>query len=210
MRSDDPETEVLIRDAATGDERATERLLDRCRDRLRRMVALRLDPRLAARLDASDVVQEVLAEAAEKLDDYLRVRPLPFYPWLHRLAAERLGQVHRRHVIAQARAVGREQATGLTLPDESSAQLADRLAASGTSPSQRLLRDELILRLRQTLTRLAPNDREVLVMYYLEGLSFFEMAAILNISEGAAKVRHFRAMERIRKLMGDDIRGRDG
>jgi RNA polymerase sigma-70 factor (ECF subfamily) len=50
---------------------------------------------------------------------------------------------------------------------------------------------------------MAPNDREVLVMCYLEGLPFAEIAAILGITEGAAKVRHVRALERIRKLTGD-------
>ena len=59
---------------------------DRYRDRLRRLVAVRLDPRLAARADASDVVQEALADAARKLDGYLRDRPIPFYPWLRQLA----------------------------------------------------------------------------------------------------------------------------
>ena len=78
MASDDPETEALIGDAARGDESARQRLLDRHRRRLRRMVALRLDRRLAPRLDPSDVVQEALADAAGKLDDYLQDPPLPF------------------------------------------------------------------------------------------------------------------------------------
>jgi RNA polymerase sigma-70 factor (ECF subfamily) len=206
MGTDDPEIEALIGEAARGNETARQRLLDRHRRRLRQMVALRLD----RRLDPSDVVQEALADAAGKLDDYLRDRPLPFYPWLHRLAAERLTQAHRYHLKAQARAVGREHPGGLPSPDGSVAQLADRLAASGTSPSQRLLRDELRQRLREALARLAPNDREVLVMYYLEGLAFAEIAAVLGIAEGAAKVRHFRALERIRKLMEHDESGGPG
>jgi RNA polymerase sigma-70 factor (ECF subfamily) len=210
MASDDPETEVLIGDAARGDESARQRLLDRHRRRLRRMVALRLDRRLAPRLDPSDVVQEALADAAGKLDDYLRDRPLPFYPWLHRLAAERLTQAHRYHLKAQARAVGREHRGEFGLPDGSVAQLADRLAARASSPSQQLLRDELRQGLREALARLAPNDREVLVMYYLEGLAFAEIAAVLGIKEGAAKVRHFRALERIRKLIEHDDGGGPG
>jgi RNA polymerase sigma-70 factor (ECF subfamily) len=201
MSADDPVTEALIRDAAGGDERARQRLLDLHRRRLRRMVALRLDPRLAPRLDPSDVVQEALADAAAKLDDYLRERPLPFYPWLHRLAAERVVQAHRRHLKAQARTVDRERHGGVVVPDASAVRLVERLAASGTSPSRRLLRDELRLRLREALDRLAPGDREMLVMCYLEDLSFSEIAAVLGITENSAKVRHFRALERIRKLM---------
>jgi len=78
----EPDTEVLLARAAAGDRAARDGLLERFRPRLRQLVGLRLDRRLAARLDPSDVVQESLAEAAAKLDAYLRTRPLPFYPWL--------------------------------------------------------------------------------------------------------------------------------
>jgi RNA polymerase sigma-70 factor (ECF subfamily) len=43
-------------------------LFDRNRDRLRRMVELRLDARLRARLDASDVLQEAFLDVADDLD----------------------------------------------------------------------------------------------------------------------------------------------
>ena len=64
------------------------------------MVAVRADPRLAARVDPSDVVQEALMDAAGKLGRYLATKPLPFYPWLRQLALERLVNLHRRHVQA--------------------------------------------------------------------------------------------------------------
>ena len=59
------------------------------------MVACRFDRRLAARVDPSDVVQVVLTEANQKLDLYIRDRPLPFYPWLRQLAWEHLALLHR-------------------------------------------------------------------------------------------------------------------
>src|SRR3954447_17591458 len=76
------ETHELIDCAHRGDEAARQQLLERYRDYLRRMVAVRLDRRPAARVDASDVVQETLVEAARRLDDYLRERPIPFYGWV--------------------------------------------------------------------------------------------------------------------------------
>jgi RNA polymerase sigma-70 factor (ECF subfamily) len=204
MGLDEPETEMLIRNAARGDELATRELLTRHRQRLRRMVALRLDRRVARRVDPSDVVQEALADAAWKLQDYLRDRPLPFYPWLRRLAEERLAQTHRRHLKAQGRAVGREQAVACRLPDGSVVRLLNRLATSGTSPSAHLMREELRQRLRDGLTRLASVYREILVMYYLEGLAFREIATVLGITENNAKVRHFRALDKVRKLIDRD------
>jgi RNA polymerase sigma-70 factor, ECF subfamily len=202
---EDPETEELLQKAGT---RGTELqiLLERHRERLRRMIAVRLDSRLASLVDPSDVVQEALTDASNKLDGYLRDRPLPFYPWLRRLATERIIQFHRRHLGTQKRNVTRERRLEPALPEDSAIRLAEYLAASGTSPSQQVLRDEQARRVRAVLERLAPNDREVLVMFYLEELDFGEIAAALAITENAAKVRHFRAMERLRKLLeGHDL-----
>ena len=53
---------------------------------------------------------------------------------------------------------------------------------------------------------MAPRDREVLVLRYLEMLTNAEVADVLGISEGAVKVRHFRALERFRGLLGDEHR----
>src|SRR5213080_3119182 len=100
-----PDTDQLLASASRGDATARGRLLERHRQRLKRLVAVRLDRRLAARVDPSDVVQETLAEAAARLDGYLRDRPLPFYPWLRRLAEERLADVHRGHLRAGRRSV---------------------------------------------------------------------------------------------------------
>ena len=98
MTPTQPDTEQLLEQARKGDTDARARLLMRHRQRLSKMIACRLDRRLAARIDPSDIVQEVLAEANWKLYRYLRDHPLPFYPWLRQLAWEQLATLHRRHV----------------------------------------------------------------------------------------------------------------
>lgn len=207
MTTETPETERLIERARAGDHAARHDLLDRHRDRLRRMVALRLDRRLAARLDPSDVVQEALADAAGRLSGYLRDRPLPFYPWLRRLAWDRLVELHRHHGRAR-RTVAREAPARLDLPDESAAVLAGRLAAHGTSPSRALLHRELSERVRAALDALGPRDREVLALRYLEQLTTAETAAVLDIGEGAVKSRLTRAILRLRDQLDEE--GEDG
>ena len=195
------DTDILVDRAAKGDAAATEQLFARHRDRLRRMVAARMDRRLAGRLDPSDVVQETLAEASQKLSDYAKKRPLPFYPWLRRLAWERLVQLHRRHIRSQKRSVAREERLEMPLPDESFAQLADRLVADGTGPTARLVRREMLDRVQSALEQLASSDREVLVLRHLEQLSTAQAAEVLGISQGAVKTRHFRAIRRLHRLL---------
>jgi RNA polymerase sigma-70 factor (ECF subfamily) len=201
MSLTEADTEDLLRRAAVGEDAAREQLLDRHRDRLRHVIAMRLDRRLAARVDPSDVIQEAMADAAHKLPDYLERRPLPFYPWLRQLALERLIVMHRRHIQAEKRSVTREECQPLPLTDESTIQLADRLLATGSTPVGRLLRDELQRRVQEVLGLLDPRDREVLVLRHLEQLSTRETAAVMNISEGAVKTRHLRALRRFRSMM---------
>src|SRR5438445_7328535 len=105
MTAAEPDTEELLRRAGGGDRDARGALLQRHHDRLRRMVALRMDPRLAARVDPSDIVQDSLAEADQQLDIYIRDQPLPFYPWLRQIAWDRLADAHRRHIRAARRSV---------------------------------------------------------------------------------------------------------
>jgi RNA polymerase sigma-70 factor (ECF subfamily) len=197
------DTEELLARAQGGDVAASQQLLVRHRDRLCRMVAVRLDRRLAARVDPSDVVQEALAEAAHKLSVYLRQRPLPFYPWLRRLAWEHLLKVHQRHLAARKRSAGREEHG---LPDESALALAQRLVAPGTSPSNHLLREELRRRVQDALAQLPIGDREVLVLRYLEDLRFGAIAEVLAVNEAAVKMRHTRALRRLCGLLGGDPR----
>jgi RNA polymerase sigma-70 factor (ECF subfamily) len=202
MEHQEIETEALIERAQEGDAAAKQQLLANHRDRLRRMVAVHIDRRLAARVDPSDVVQEALAEAARKLPDYLRQRPLPFYPWLRRLAWERLMKLHQRHIVAAKRSVNRE--VHCPLPDESALELAHCVLAPGPSPSGQALLAEMRGRVRGAMARLSERDCEVLVLRYLEQLSTGEIAAVLGITAGAVKVRHLRALERIRALLTDD------
>lgn len=201
-RSSLPALDEWLRDAAQGDEQAVRYLLEAHRDRLRRMIAGRLDPRLAPRLDPSDVVQETLADAARRLPDYLRERPLPFYPWLFRLAADRLARTHRDHVTSTIRAIGREEPIdGLSHNEADSKRRGDRLAADDTTPGHRVSREERRLLLNEAIERLDADDREVLGLRYLDRLAFDEIAAVIGVGLSAAKMRHLRALERLRRLL---------
>ena len=65
----------LVARAAAGDREAIVELIARDRPRLRRMVALRLDPRLRGRVDASVVIQEGDLDARRRLEEILNALP---------------------------------------------------------------------------------------------------------------------------------------
>jgi RNA polymerase sigma-70 factor (ECF subfamily) len=202
----EPDTNELLDRVAGGDVPARERLFERHLDRLGRLVELRMDRRLAARVDGSDIVQETLAEAAQRLPDYLRERPLPFYPWVRQLALRQLADQYRRHVQAGCRSVTREAPGDLPLSDRSAAVLAARLKADDTGPSEKLLRKELVAAVRAVLGRLDPADREVLVLRYVEQVSTRDAAAIMGLTAEGLKSRQRRALERFSRLVGELMR----
>jgi RNA polymerase sigma-70 factor (ECF subfamily) len=188
----------LVELAATGDVSAVTTLLEQHRERLLQMVRIRMDPRVAKRIDASDVVQDSLLEAHEKLEEYAKKPPLPFYPWLRQIAWQRLMHTHDRHIHTKQRSVMREQIASFTLSNDSVAGLAEYLVDDGTSPSGGAMREESQRRVRAALDELSARDREVLVMRYLEHMSVGEISATLQISENAVRMRQLRALQKLR------------
>ena len=200
MSVSDPDISSLIRRAGEGDKSAVEHLLALHRERLRRMVMVYMDTRLVARVDPSDVVQDALVEASQRLPDYLKERPLAFYPWLRQIAWQRLVHLQQHH-LAQKRSVLREHRGELELSNESVVALASRLVAQGSSPSEQAIRHELRVRVGAALDALSPKDRQVLVLRYLEQLSTAEAIQVIGITEAAFVKRHVRAIKRLRQLL---------
>jgi RNA polymerase sigma-70 factor (ECF subfamily) len=189
--------ESLSELVSSGNQPGIEELLMQHQPRLRRMVAARLDPRLASRVDPSDIVQEAFVEAVKQLPGYIQQPAIPLYPWLRQLAANRLAAAYQAHLHAQRRSVAREVSLDLGLSSASVALLADRLVSSQTTPSRELGRKELERQVREALSKLPLIDREVLILRFVEQLSSQETAAILGISAEAVGMRRLRALRRL-------------
>ena len=199
----DHDTAELLDRIRNGDQTGSGELLGRFRPRLRRMVTARMDDRLAPRVDPSDVVQEALLVAHERLSEYLKQADSPFYPWLRQIAWDRLVDSHRQHIQADKRSVRRE--VSMQLSDCSAIHLAQQIATSATGPSRHLVRKELRGRIRAILGELPDLDREILILKHLEELTNPECAAVLRITVVAVKKRYLRALSRVRSLMGREV-----
>ncbi len=201
--SGDDKTERVLRRAMNGDGEARAELLDLHRERLKKMVAIRLDRRLAARVDASDIVQEAMRDAFERLSEYFADPQIAFYPWLRRIAWDRLMDVYRQHIAAEKRSVLKERKWIPDLSEESVMELAQSLVTNSHNPGQQALRAEMEDRMLRSLLELKPQDREILVLRYMEQLDVAEIASVLGISQTAVTSRHLRAVQRLRRLVGD-------
>lgn len=196
-----PDTDLArLREAGASRGEVLGALLEAHRKRLLRMVDLRMDPALRARLGASDVLQEAYIEIAERLDKYLDDPPMPFFVWVRFLTAQRLLQLRRYHVGAKRRDARRERhAEHLGLSGHSTVALADRLMATGITPSVALMREDRRARVVRVLEGLKEEDREILALRHFEELTNIEAAQVLGIGADASSKRYIRALERLRK-----------
>lgn len=194
---DEAEVRGLLEQVREGDRGALDQLLARHRSYLLTVVELRMDQKMRARVDPSDVVQDAQLEAARRIQEYIDRAPMPFHIWLRKTAYENLLRLRRQHVEADCRSVERE----IPLPDSSSAVLARGILSRELNPSQQVIEQELARRLRQALAKLPEVDAEVLLLRNLEGLTNEEAAQVLGIDPSATSKRYGRAILKFRKLL---------
>lgn len=190
----------LLRDARSGDQIAWRKLADLMNQRLRRMVQFRMDPRLSARVDPSDVLQESMLEAWQRLDEFTGGR-MPFFVWLRFLTFQRLLAIHRRHFSSEMRDVSREVGRGMQNPSTTSASLARWLVSGGATPSSIAVKSEESDQLLAALDDLEPDEREVLALRHFEHLSNVEAAAVLEMNESTASTKYLRAIRKLKRIL---------
>ncbi len=211
MENHSSEIKALVDCARAGDVQALGTLLDRHRERLRRMVQMRLDVRLRARVDASDVIQDAFVEVSKRLDEIRDQKDMPLFLWLRLLVGERLIILHRRHFGAQMRDVRRQVSLyHHALPEASTAALAAHLLGHFTTPTQAAIRAERAIRLQEALNTIDPTDREVLTLRHFEQLTRAETAQVLGIEESAAGKRYVRALKRLKEILASLPGGIEG
>ena len=205
---DDPSFVDLndLKQAAGGDQASWERVVAQQQDRLRRMVAFRMDSRLQGRIDPSDVLQETMLEAWQRLPEFVNDPAVPFFVWLRTLTQQRLGMLRRTHLERDKRTVNKE----IQMPEnDNSSVIAIALVDSAISPSQTIQRKELFEKVQGKLNTMEPLDREVLALRHFEQLGNAEVASVLGISEPAASLRYSRAIRRLKDIIAE-VKGMTG
>lgn len=182
------------------------RLWEEHKDRLLAMLDRRIDTRLRQRVGADAVLHDTFLEAARNWTAYQAGSPMKPYPWLYRLALDRLIAEYRKEA-RPSNGLGRE----LPFGDDLSAFLGGQLPDTGTGPFTKAKREEQADRMRHVLGLLPDADRDVVAMRYYDQLSTQEICDVLNarapdappLSVNTANVRLFRALKKMRQLWAE-------
>lgn len=189
-----------LEQAVAGKQESWNTLVSQQRDRLRRLVAFRMDDRLQGRIDPSDVIQEAMIEAWQRLPEFAKEQKVPLFVWLRTLTLQRLGMLRRTHIERSKRTVNREVDIQ---QDDSSSAMAIALIDSAISPSSVVQRQEILGHIQERLVGMDPIDREVLALRHFEQLGNTEVASVLGISTAAASLRYSRALRRLRDIISE-------
>lgn len=204
-------TEEILAGVRGGDADAINRLMDRHRDSIRRMVQLRLDQKIQRRVDASDVVQDVLVEASRRLQDYLANPVMSFHLWLRQIAQDRIIDAHRRHRVSAKRSVDRERVLAVpSADDHSTMDFAAQLVGREVTPAAAATQKEMARCVEAAISQLPDQDCEIIIMRHYEQLSNQEIAQALSLTEPAASMRYLRAVRRLREILGQSSSGMSG
>jgi RNA polymerase sigma-70 factor (ECF subfamily) len=171
------------------------------RDYLLLLVRLQVGSRLRAKLDASDVVQQAILQAHERRAQFRGGTEGELLAWLRAILANAIAAAGRR-LGTQARDPARERSLEAEL-ERSSSRMEGLLADDQTSPSERAVRGEELLRLAHALDRLPEDQRRVVELHYLKGHTVAEVAEQIGRSRPAAVGLLFRGLKRLRELLGD-------
>jgi RNA polymerase sigma-70 factor (ECF subfamily) len=175
------------------------RSLDRYGDYLRLLARLQLSPRLQSKLDASDVVQQTLLQAHAARDQFRGQSEAEWLAWLRAILANTLTAAARRF-STEGRDLGRECSLEANL-EQSSSRLECLLAADQSSPSERAVRGEELLRLAHAMACLPADQRRVVELHHLKGLPVAEVAELVDRTRPAVVGLLFRGLKRLRELL---------
>ncbi len=133
---------------------------------------------------AEDLVQTTFLKLHSARTSYEQGRP--FRPWLFTIAARvRLDELRRLYRV----------------PATASDDEVERTAGNDASPSEQAEANEQLSLIEAAFAKLSPSQRTVIQLHRVEGLSFAQIGEIMNVQEGAARLRAFRAYERLRELL---------
>ncbi|MEL7532085.1 MAG: sigma-70 family RNA polymerase sigma factor [Bacteroidota bacterium] len=134
---------------------------------------------------AADVTSQVFLKAMSNLKKY-QFRGVPFSAWLYRIAINEVNQYFREAKSKRA----------ISMKSSDIADIMDEV--------EELPQDDNIQQMLASLQLLRPDELQMIELRFFEKLAFKEIAEIYNITENNAKVRMYRLLGKMKKMMAGD------
>ncbi len=165
------------------------------------LARMEVAPRLRDKVDLSGVVQQTLLEAHQGLIEQPRSdrTPAEVAAWLRSILSHNLADVLRR-LTAGKRDYRREWSLENAL-DQSASRVEQWLAAEQSSPSQRAIRHEELLRMAESLAALPENQRRAIELHHLQSLPLAQIAAELGTTKSAVAGLLHRGLKALRNRL---------
>ena len=185
------EDAALLEAVLAGDGTAYRGLVEKYQNRVYGMVY----GMLRNREDARDITQEAFVKAFRNLEGF-RLEA-SFYTWLYRIAMNLAIDFTRKRK--------RRESAGF---DESIASRDEDGGISevhhGDSPRKALERKQLFSQIMTAMDKLPEDQKQVILLRELEGLSYKEISEVMEIPEGTVMSRLFYARKKLQKLLSDE------
>ena len=174
--------EQLVERAQAGDRRAFELLVRKYQYKIVQLVG-----RLVGDADAPDVAQETFIKAWRAMNGFRGQSA--FYTWLYRIGIN----TAKNHLVARGRRPSNQD-----IDVEEAEQFGHTEHMSDVdTPEAMLLSEEIKQKVTETIAKLPPDLRQAITLRELEGLSYEEIAEVMDCPIGTVRSRIFRAREAI-------------
>jgi RNA polymerase sigma-70 factor (ECF subfamily) len=187
---------LLVDRFKQGDPSAFDEMVSRYWDRIYAMV----NQLLRNSQDAEEVTQDAFIRAHRGLVNFRGESA--FSTWLYQIATNLARNRYwywwrrkRDHTVSFDQPVSADNET----------TLAELIPAELETPGDATVTQEFVNRIAESMEKLSPKHREILILRNVKNLSYEEIAAILGISVGTVKSRIARARESLRARLGEDF-----
>jgi RNA polymerase sigma-70 factor (ECF subfamily) len=197
----EPDIPKLTERAARGERAALDRLLELYLPELEAFVKKRAGKPLRVNESSADIVQSVCREVLQHADRFRHPSEVAFKQWLYTTALRKISS-RLDFYHAQKRDLGRAENFAPGSVDSAADQVFE-FHKSFSSPSRHMMVREEAERIEGAFAQLSEEQREVVTLAHVLGLSRAEIGERMNKSEGAVRVLLHRALARVSELLAE-------
>ncbi|BCX15819.1 MAG: ECF subfamily RNA polymerase sigma factor [Candidatus Parcubacteria bacterium] len=184
----DQDEEVLVKQAIEGDAKAFGLIYDKYQPSIFRFIYLKV----GHREEAEDLTHQTFLSAWQSIGEFQQ-RNLPISSWLYRIARNKVIDYYRTRKM--------------TLELEKNDQESEENLA--TNPFESLSQKMSLEIVEKALRLLPPHYQDVLIMRFVEEMSYKEISQVIGKSQGLIRVIQFRALKKIKKIIEENEKKRD-